>query len=202
MDKRFNPRPPRRGATSCSNIDRRIDFVSIHAPHAGERLLDKARFNAIQGVSIHAPHAGERLRKTISPPDGNCFNPRPPRRGATFTIGIDQSDSGVSIHAPHAGERPEKRAECHPHQIVSIHAPHAGERPPLAVALVGAALFQSTPPTQGSDVGCEACDRRLGVSIHAPHAGERQVSARIESCVVRFNPRPPRRGATRQQSTG
>ncbi len=35
-------------------------------------------------------------------------------------------------------------------------------------------MFQSTPPTQGSDQAAALDAAQLSVSIHAPHAGERR----------------------------
>ena len=56
----FNPRSPRGGATAAA-VGRELDvFVSIHAPHEGERPpqgIDTVRRGR---VSIHAPHEGER----------------------------------------------------------------------------------------------------------------------------------------------
>ena len=59
-DPCFNPRSPRGGATKKALADGEMRYVSIHAPHEGERL-------ALINHEI----------------DGNGFNPRSPRGGAT-----------------------------------------------------------------------------------------------------------------------
>ena len=58
--KNFNPRSPRGGATRYELLGRDLQYISIHAPHEGERLL-----------------AGSRRK------DQENFNPRSPRGGAT-----------------------------------------------------------------------------------------------------------------------
>ena len=61
----FNPRSPRGGATSAhSPFSSYWFYVSIHAPHEGERLDDDYAYFGYRYVSIHAPHEGERRRKS------------------------------------------------------------------------------------------------------------------------------------------
>ena len=57
-------------------------------------------------VSIHAPHEGERRLSSLRVASYlSCFNPRSPRGGATLFSGASSSQTMVSIHAPHEGER-------------------------------------------------------------------------------------------------
>ena len=57
-------------------------------------------------VSIHAPHEGERRLSSLRVASYlSCFNPRSPRGGATLISGASSSQTMVSIHAPHEGER-------------------------------------------------------------------------------------------------
>ena len=173
-------------------------------------------------VSIHAPHEGERRLSSLRVASYlSCFNPRSPRGGATLISGASSSQTMVSIHAPHEGERlyffvvvlpmrmfqstlptrgsdkggrPKKATESE----VSIHAPHEGERHVWIWLLAQPFQFQSTLPTRGSDdygvvirpidatfqstlptrgSDCKAVCRaalRLRVSIRAPHEGERR----------------------------
>ena len=62
-------------------------------------------------VSIHAPHEGERRLSSLRVASYlSCFNPRSPRGGATLISGASSSQTMVSIHAPHEGERRRKSA--------------------------------------------------------------------------------------------
>ena len=80
----FNPRSPRGGATANALSVAPGEFVSIHAPHEGERRQFKSMTMRGQTVSIHAPHEGERPPAlVISFLPRLCFNPRSPRGGAT-----------------------------------------------------------------------------------------------------------------------
>ena len=56
----FNPRSPRGGATRAKFIYCWDVFVSIHAPHEGERQSVQYLTAKVVCVSIHAPHEGER----------------------------------------------------------------------------------------------------------------------------------------------
>ena len=125
----FNPRSPRGGATRVAIIRCFLRFISIHAPHEGERPFPLYRAAAIRTISIHAPHEGERptrpetadgnicisihaphegerpgrrRRKSCSP---SYFNPRSPRGGATHRRAFSSIALRISIHAPHEGER-------------------------------------------------------------------------------------------------
>ena len=58
-------------------------YISIHAPHEGERRLVLCLTAKYRIISIHAPHEGE-------------------RRVAQIGVG---THFVISIHAPHEGER-------------------------------------------------------------------------------------------------
>ena len=117
IQRRFNPRSPRGGATCRRPAPWAEDWVSIHAPREGERQADRAAALGEVVVSIHAPREGER-----------------PKRGGYIVIGM-----GVSIHAPREGERPAPSGRGAVGSGVSIHAPREGERPVTSVG-VGVAL--------------------------------------------------------------
>ena len=107
----FNPRSPRGGATikfvkssivlilfqstlptRGSDVNMPSEgvewYVSIHAPHEGERHHTVSACAARRHVSIHAPHEGERR----------------------MHVSQDWAKALVSIHAPHEGERRRKSA--------------------------------------------------------------------------------------------
>ena len=148
-------------------------FISIHAPHEGERrcwptggLRAQAGFQSTlptrgsdghiyrhaitAGISIHAPHEGERrcMVSVIWYHISN-FNPRSPRGGATIIGKI----------------RP--KIIC-----ISIHAPHEGERRPNPPPIQGGREFQSTLPTRGSDpLGFAPCMRSAYFNPRSPRGG-------------------------------
>ena len=106
----FNPRAPRGGATVTKPVFDDNDVISIHAPHEGERPLQRTGEMMQVIISIHAPHEGERLcfpdnwsRAKIN------FNPRSPRGGATssepccYSVQQDfnpRSPRGGATHIP------------------------------------------------------------------------------------------------------
>mgnify|MGYP000345536666 CR=1 FL=1 len=225
----FNPRSPRGGATRVAIIRCFLRFISIHAPHEGERPFPLYRAAAIRTISIHAPHEGERptrpetadgnicisihaphegerpgrrRRKSCSP---SYFNPRSPRGGATDAIKIDIPAIGISIHAPHEGER----LAGFGHSVracnkISIHAPHEGERRDCR---------QPSPRQRGISIHAphegerprrlSAAANPIRISIHAPHEGERlPYSLHTKRPPCDFNPRSPRGGATTSHSNG
>ena len=102
----FQSTLPTRGSDTKPGLAVGNICVSIHAPHEGERPAARAITPAIAmfqstlptrgsdadflaciqdtvWVSIHAPHEGERLALINHEIDGNGFNPRSPRGGAT-----------------------------------------------------------------------------------------------------------------------
>ena len=126
----FNPRSPRGGATIRFLQELDTGYISIHAPHEGERLcINLSTRNSEKRISIHAPHEGERRLVSAIAPHAACisihaphegerlfnrsntkgtenyFNPRSPRGGATIPTIDVALVTVISIHAPHEGER-------------------------------------------------------------------------------------------------
>ena len=172
-------------------------LISIHAPHEGERPLQRTGEMMQVIISIHAPHEGER--------------PEAPADVSDMSI--------ISIHAPHEGERPLQRTGEMMQVIISIHAPHEGERlcfpdnwsrakinfnprSPRGGATIHCLfsfvfwyIFQSTLPTRGSDYK----DRTkytapTPISIHAPHEGERPAVSRAVIACSRISIHAPHEG--------
>ncbi len=147
----FNPRPPRRGATPSGVTSCCVARFQSTPPTQGSDTIAGPNVDVVTVFQSTPPTQGSDANIVLPAPSSYGFNPRPPRRGATPAFPPSRSDRRVSIHAPHAGERR------------------------LATGMMSVDnVFQSTPPTQGSD------SRRVTKS-----AASR-----------RFNPRPPRRGAT------
>ena len=102
------------------------------------------------------------------------FNPRPPARGATWTMSRRTRRTRFQSTPPCAGG---DCAEFKARRLViniSIHAPLRGGRPLYIISPSAHAVFQSTPPCAGGDIV-------IGISS-VP--------------IFNFNPRPPARGAT------
>ena len=170
----FNPRSPRGGATMKDWKAAVRTWISIHAPHEGER----------------------RWRRIPHPRFLSYFNPRSPRGGATRTHGRRKnSNAYFNPRSPRGGAtRPYQARFCRcefqstlPTRgsdsqifILSPHIIHFNPRSPRGGATaafletIREIIFQSTLPTRGSD---------------------------SQGCICRcrcwyFNPRSPRGGAT------
>ena len=174
--KLFQSTLPTRGSDykrrDCYNRRR---YISIHAPHEGERqryLICTIVSTKFQSTLPTRGSDGQ--RQMISVQQAENFNPRSPRGGATR----DSTDQPVS-------------------RYISIHAPHEGERPLLLPSMSIMSIFQSTLPTRGSDGIAWAEIFANPISIHAPHEGERRwATAKPPTSRAHFNPRSPRGGAT------
>ena len=83
MEKYFNPRSPRGGATCIIRTNR----------------SKEQRFQSTLPARGSDDFAGHR------DPDAIDFNPRSPRGGATYAGFIDIYKGDISIHAPREGER-------------------------------------------------------------------------------------------------
>ena len=101
----FNPRSPRGGATKFAQAVATGFYISIHAPHEGERLGAVSTYRRGKAISIHAPHEGERRGLDNIWIRHIHFNPRSPRGGATPPCYSISFYLPISIHAPHEGER-------------------------------------------------------------------------------------------------
>ena len=196
----FNPRSPRGGATICSECGEEHEWVSIHAPHEGERR-DRRFFKPLPVLCFNprSPRGGATVALINHEIDGNGFNPRSPRGGAT-RMGSANTERviWVSIHAPHEGERPSPvDAYCSIDMFQSTLPTRGSD---LAALVLGVRvwafqstlptrgsdqiisenvfydlMFQSTLPTRGSDIlVTKGLGATMHVSIHAPHEGERQ----------------------------
>ena len=102
----FNPRSPRGGATWArlqGTIHRR--YFNPRSPRGGATKFAQAVATGFY-ISIHAPHEGERpCRGCLSSISRRYFNPRSPRGGATKNLTAEVAAMKISIHAPHEGER-------------------------------------------------------------------------------------------------
>ena len=150
-------------------------YISIHAPHEGERQTapfewrgekifqstlptrgsdykDRTKYTAPTPISIHAPHEGE----------------RPAVSRAVIAC------SRISIHAPHEGERRISHGGYVLFFKISIHAPHEGERrQPLSARGRQKGHFNPRSPRGGATSTSLITTLLLLISIHAPHEGER-----------------------------
>ena len=156
-------------------VGRELDvFISIHAPHEGERLslsLNRQRCTPFQS---RLPTRGSDRCRDLHPANPDHFNPRSPRGGATViavnlrpasaefqstlpTRGSDRyagqyrpAGQNFNPRSPRGGATHSQKHDKGEYPI-SIHAPHEGERP-VSYSLMLAPIW---------------------ISIHAPHEGER-----------------------------
>ena len=82
-DPCFNPRSPRGGATKKALADGEMRYVSIHAPHEGERLALINHEIDGNGFNPRSPRGGATPLPLIRLNSCLSFNPRSPRGGAT-----------------------------------------------------------------------------------------------------------------------
>ena len=80
MNKHFNPRPPRGGATGGVVRIQIREVISIHAPARGATRLICPSQSTIT-ISIHAPREGGDGFVGFNMIEICDFNPRPPRGG-------------------------------------------------------------------------------------------------------------------------
>ncbi len=173
--RRFNPRPPRRGATPFQRNADDDKSVSIHAPHAGERHGILPRRYATISFQSTPPTQGSDMMalppltfwafQSTPPTQGSdgclpnniCtsrgFNPRPPRRGATWWL-------------------------CHRGRLTRFQStpPTQGSDPGRNRAAGDVGSFNPRPPRRGATYLYRQKDSGTYVSIHAPHAGERHAA--------------------------
>ena len=167
----FQSTPPARGATSKFTEDENANKISIHAPREGGdgipvqcplpfsgfqstppargATLERDYIKSRQKISIHAPREGGDNILTTQKCTHSKFQSTPPARGATRSARQEVQELRISIHAPREGGDP---AICvDPRQIsISIHAPREGGDWRWICPLVGAKIFQSTPPARGA----------------------------------------------------
>ena len=171
----FNPRSPRGGATKFAQAVATGFYISIHAPHEGERLGAVSTYRRGKAISIHAPHEGERrIVVIVSPSSAADFNPRSPRGGATILLPrlIFRKNRFQSTLPTRGSDQ--ASCLCRPALSISIHAPHEGERRGLDNIWIRHIHFNPRSPRGGATPPCYSISFYLPISIHAPHEGERR----------------------------
>ena len=103
----FNPRSPRGGATfTIFIIHTRREFISIHAPHEGERPPYSLHTKRLPcDFNPRSPQGGATVVPCSVRVSVEDFNPRSPQGGATIMYVCTMIKSSISIHAPRKGER-------------------------------------------------------------------------------------------------
>ena len=150
--RKFQSTLPTRGSDFFFYLLALRHYVSIHAPHEGERQLFSRFsifFNRFQstlptrGSDGHhhtAVSSASRFQSTLPTRGSDCFSFHGFALLLRFqsTLPTRGSDHSQKLH---------HRQSNH----VSIHAPHEGERLAQPIKLVFCSRFQSTLPTRGSD---------------------------------------------------
>ena len=129
-------------------------------------------------ISIHAPREGGDQCPDNLLPDGEDFNPRPPRGGRLSRF-INQSPFISNFNPrPPRGGRLKRWQPTQVYLSISIHAPR-----------------------EGGDCYLKIPDFFLIISIHAPREGGDQSRKAERQGTLYFNPRPPRGGRLHSVST-
>ena len=147
----FQSTLPTRGSDRQILLPSMHVYISIHAPHEGERRNLTGLSNTIFRFQSTLPTRGSDRLDIYTARHAGYFNPRSPRGGATYDKNKRRCGVKISIHAPHEGERHKVQRPPRRGRVISIHAPHEGERRD----------------------GRQPSSRQRGISIHAPHEGER-----------------------------
>ena len=123
----FQSTRPMRGATPRIRAHKVLDYVSIHAPHAGR---DGSLSTGASDSLCFNPRApcGARPAMFRNHRSRHLFQSTRPMRGATTVLEDLPIVIQVSIHAPHAGRDLLSQGQVL-RNCVSIHAPHAGRDP-------------------------------------------------------------------------
>ena len=127
-------------------------FISIHAPHEGERRCwPTGGLRAQAGFQSTLPTRGSDIAGGLADLTRELFQSTLPTRGSDANGAYDAiardkfqstlptrgSDTHIakwiwpkmiSIHAPHEGERHDGYCSFTNSNVISIHAPHEGER--------------------------------------------------------------------------
>ena len=194
----FNPRSPRGGATMVHTYIMCHDFISIHAPHEGERLDRRGWHTDLLNFNPRSPRGGATCAAATGAPACRHFNPRSPRGGATLGFyAPDMRDGTFQSTLPTRGSDGSSTPCAYLHENFNPRSPRGGATHHAHGQSSKRYHFNPRSPRGGATI----FDRRIpppcGISIHAPHEGERHAHAPAEARGGNFNPRSPRGGATR-----
>ena len=192
----FNPRSPRGGATKFAQAVATGFYISIHAPHEGERLGAVSTYRRGKAISIHAPHEGERrIVVIVSPSSAADFNPRSPRGGATILLPrLIFRKNRFQSTLPTRGSDAQPPCRIPWRYNFNPRSPRGGATKLLVY--VGLRFqFQSTLPTRGSDEDLIISGSGTSISIHAPHEGERPRHVIPSPSIFQFQSTLPTRGS-------
>ncbi len=194
----FNPRPPRGGATPA--CPRRVvgDRVSIHAPRAGGRHATQTTIASQPLFQSTPPARGGDGLGYVAACNLLCFNPRPPRGGATAQTTTELAQAVVSIHAPRAGGRHAIPRQKQFFDLFQSTPPARGGDPEMSPSLSILTCFNPRPPRGGATCGLDYIRHPLHVSIHAPRAGGRLQSHHPMNRTCQFQSTPPARGGDKK----
>jgi len=171
----FQSTHPTRGCDCLAWCARKsLTCFNPRTPRGGATIVPDHFHPLLECFNPRTPRGGATGRYHRHSQGKRRFNPRTPRGGATSRMASNIAPPVVSIHAPHEGVRHEPSSNSCNAFFVSIHAPHEGVRHVGANIGKCRQKFQSTHPTRGCDDGGDYRWR----------------------CIIRFNPRTPRGGAT------
>ena len=214
----FNPRTPCGVRQRKRRLVDPLQFISIHAPHAGCDAAGQLGLLSARLFQSTHPMRGATtrfLRLRLVP---LRFQSTHPMRGATRKQQRRARLRKISIHAPHAGcdagfrpfwPRQPVFQSTHPMRgatskaggragshAISIHAPHAGCDLIVVILCQSTLIFQSTHPMRGATSSRNAQFSFSRISIHAPHAGCDHRLLLLMVVALAFQSTHPMRGAT------
>ena len=102
---RFQSTLPTRGSDTAPAKKEKQGYISIHAPHEGERQQQNCQAAFEQLFQSTLPTRGSDNLYIANKSTTIYFNPRSPRGGATTNQRHMKRFYFISIHAPHEGER-------------------------------------------------------------------------------------------------
>ena len=199
----------------------RAEWISIHAPHEGERPPRRPVPRAPQRFQSTLPTRGSdaaakkaaaekaKFQSTL-PTRGSdkvFCRPYPARSGFQSTLPTRGSDCdkkaggdrpmNFNPRSPRGGATEDKSSLVAAINI-SIHAPHEGERhrPPILLIEFLPHFNPRSPRGGATRQSASHIHHAHDISIHAPHEGERLYRAYHRRYHADFNPRSPRGGAT------
>ena len=165
----FNPRPPCGGRLANTYYAARgMEFQST--PPMRGATPNPGEAPAINFISIHAPHAGGDVPGSAGTATTFDFNPRPPCGGRPAAERRYDGGDGISIHAPHAGGDLNGPVVQHENGLFQSTPPMRGATLDSAIHS-GLYLFQSTPPMRGATTGSATRMATYGFQSTPPMRG-------------------------------
>ena len=156
-------------------VGRELDvFISIHAPHEGERLslsLNRQRCTPFQST---LPTRGSDRCRDLHPANPDHFNPRSPRGGATV-IAVNLRPASAKFQSTLPTRGSDELASVAEYRSIHFNprSPRGGATLHGFFIIPSNRNFNPRSPRGGATFPTAAAQKVSRISIHAPHEGER-----------------------------